>query len=171
MGRPHLITQYMNAGLPTVSMQKRLPYRPEPAEVDRLYRAINRYIFDNALTQPDITIGTLQKVWGRCNWQDDRQRKGSWGKAGTWCTIDLYDKWFCPQWFCNTLAHEMVHQWQWDVYRWEHRERFGREMHLNSGAHGPSFFLWRDIFEDWQLSLKHAHGQKRWFRHQDLRKT
>ncbi len=168
MGRPYLITQYMNASLPCVSEQKRLPYRPHPDEVNSLYRAINKHIFDNALTQPQITLGTLQKIWGRCNWQDSRQRRGSWGKTGTWCTIDLYDKWFCPQWFCNTLAHEMVHQWQWDIYRWEHRDKFGREMHTDSGAHGPSFFLWRDVFEDWGMSLKTAHGQRRWFRKQNL---
>ena len=168
MARPYLISQYMNAPLPTISEQKRLPFRPCPEEVDALYKAINRHIFDNVLTQPEIVLGTLKKAWGRCHWLDNRVRRSSWGKNGTWCRIELYDKWFSPQWFCTTLAHEMVHQWQWDVYRWEHRERWGREMHLNSGAHGPSFHYWHDVYQDWGISLKLSHGQKRWFRHQDL---
>jgi len=168
MGRPYLISQYMNAGLPGISVQKRLPFRPQPEEVDALYRAINRHIFDNTLTQPDITIGTLQKCWGRCNWEETRQKRGSHGKPGTWCKIELYDKWIAPQWFCTTLAHEMVHQYQWDIYRWNHLEWFGKEMHTDSGAHGPSFHMWRDAFHSWGIPLKQAHGQKRWFRHQDL---
>jgi hypothetical protein len=168
MARPDLITQYMTAPLPCVSEQKRLPFRPEPEQVGQLYRVINRNIFDNQLTQPEIFLGTIKNAWGRCNWMENRQRRSSWGKPGTWCQIELYDKWFSPQWFCNTLAHEMVHQWQWDIYRWEHQEQHGRKMYDDSGAHGPSFHYWRECFESWGLSLKISHGQRRWFRHQDL---
>jgi hypothetical protein len=158
----------MTAPLPCVSEQKRLPFRPEPEQVGQLYRVINRNIFDNQLTQPEIFLGTIKNAWGRCNWMENRQRRSSWGKPGTWCQIELYDKWFSPQWFCNTLAHEMVHQWQWDIYRWEHQEQHGRKMYDDSGAHGPSFHYWRECFESWGMSLKISHGQRRWFRHQDL---
>jgi hypothetical protein len=155
----------MNAELPNISTQKRLPFRPHPEEVDALYRALNKHIFNNALTQPDIILGTLKKCWGRCNWLETKQKRG---QPGTYCRIELYDKWFCPQWFCTTLAHEMVHQWQWDIYRWDHIREFGREMYWDSGAHGPSFHHWRPDMAEWGISLKIAHGQKRWFRHQDL---
>lgn len=168
MARPYLISQYMNADLPTISEQKRLPFRPCPEEVDALYRALNKHIFDNQLTQPEIVIGSLKKCWGRCSWMDTKQRRGSWGKSGTWCNIHLMDKWISPQWFCTTLAHEMVHQWQWDIYRWEHIREFGREMFWDSGGHGPSFHLWRGDMAQWGISLKISHGQKRWYRHQDL---
>ena len=171
MARPYLITQYMTAGLPTVSIQKRLPYRPEPREVDALYRAINRRIFDNALTQPEIILGQLKKCWGRCSWEDTQQRKGSWGKTGTWCKIDLMDKYISPQWFCSVLAHEMVHQWQWDIYRWDHLRDFGREMYWDSGAHGPSFHLWKPALAEWGIPLKISHSQKRWYCSQDLFKS
>jgi len=165
MARPHLITQYMQAPLPTISEQRTLPFRPHPREVDALYRAINRHVFDNQLTQPEITIGTLQNVWGCCNWQDRRQRRSSWGKRGTWCTIELMDKWISPQWFCTTLAHEMVHQWQWDVERFDRR---GYTIHTHSGAHGPSFYAWRDQLAYWGIPLKIAHSQRRWYRTQKL---
>lgn len=171
MARPDLITRYMTAGLPCISEQKRLPFRPEPYEVDALYRVINRNIFDNQLTQPDMTVGTMKRAWGRCLWLPTRQRRSSWGKWGTWCQIELMDKWISPQWFCATLAHEMVHQWQWDIYRWEHRKELGREMNTESGAHGPSFHLWKQSLADWGIPLKLAHSQKRWYCSQDLFKT
>jgi len=167
MARPNLISQYMNADLPSISVQKRLPFRPHPEQADALYRVINRHIFDNTLTLPDIMLGTLQKCWGQCEWLDQRQKSASWGKQGTWCRISLSDKWFCPQWFCTVLAHEMVHQYQWDIERFD---RTGFNICENSGAHGPSFFAWRERFAYWGIDLKTAHGQKRWFRHQDFNK-
>jgi hypothetical protein len=164
MARPNLITQYMTAPLPCASEQRRLPYRPSMEEARSLYNAINRYVFENQLTRPDIYLKTnCQKYWGVCNWEGKRQKSASWGKPGTWCTIELMDKWFCPQWFCNTLAHEMVHQYQWDL-----EDDFNVNDH--SGAHGPSFFAWKERFSYYGLHLKTSHGMKRWLKHQDFRK-
>lgn len=168
MGRPYLISQYMDAELPGISVQKRMPFRPSVRDVQALYKSINRHMFDNCLTLPEIQTGVLQKCWGRCIWEPTQQRRGSHGKTGTWCSIQLYDKWFSPQWFCTTLAHEMVHQYQWDVYRFQFQDQHGRKMFEYSGAHGPSFYAWRECFESWGVPLKISHGQKRWFKHQDL---
>ena len=167
MARTSLITQYMTAQLPSVSQQKRLPFRPSVDDAVTLYRSLNRNIFDNHLTQPDIDLYQQQKTWGLCHWMEHRQKTASWGKPGTWCRISLNDKWFCPQWFCTTLAHEMVHQYQWDIERFN---KTGFNIRENSGAHGPSFFAWRDRLAHWGIDLKTAHGQKRWFRHQDFNK-
>jgi hypothetical protein len=171
MARPNLISQYMNAGLPIISHQKKLLFRPSLYEVDSLYRAINRSVFDNQLTQPEIYVGTIRKAWGLCTWLTERQKRSSWGKQGTWCSIQLMDKWISPQWFCVTLAHEMVHQYQWDVYRWEHRETFGRDISIESDAHGPSFYAWRPRFEENGMPLKRWHGQRRWYKSQNLFKA
>ena len=46
----------------------------------------------------------------------------------------------------------------------------GKEMHLDSGAHGPNFFMWRERFADYDMHLKQWYGQKRWFLHQDFTK-
>ena len=170
MAGTSLITRYLNAPLPTISEQKRLPFRPEPREIEALYRSINKHVFNNELTQPEIYMHSIKKCWGLCNWEDTRQKRGSHGKQGTWCYLEISDKWFSPQWCVNVLAHEMVHQYQWDIYRWQHREEFGREINLNSAAHGPSFFAWRGYMSDYGLDLKTSHGMKRWFKHQDLRK-
>ena len=167
-----LITRYMNAELPTKTEQRRLPFRPHPEEVDSLYRSINRHVFDNQLTQPTIELGILQETWGLCIWMDTRQRRGGPGRPGTWCQMRLVDKWYSPQWFCAVLAHEMVHQYQWDIDRWNYRDEYGCDPRSRySGAHGPSFRAWREELERHGVPLKLAFSRRAWFRHQDLHKS
>jgi hypothetical protein len=74
------------------------------------------------------------------------------------------DKWFCAQWAVTVIAHEMVHQHQWDIEgpkRW----RKGKDFLM---SHGPTFFRFRDKLEKYGISLKTAHSQRKWFKHQDL---
>lgn len=158
MARPNPIRAIMEAPLPSISYQRHKLFRPTYENVLYAYKIINRYIFDNELRRPVIELAQTQRCWGYCQWQQCHVWNGSW------CTIRLNDKWFCPQWFINTLAHEMVHQYQWDIHRWE----FG--LPENSGGHGPSFFAWRDIFDYYGLTLKTSFGQRRWFKFQDFSK-
>ena len=162
MARPNPIRKIMSQPLPMISEQRRKCFRPTNKEVIYAYNILNKYLFDNTLYRPNIELGRLRKTWGYCLWQKEQQDTGSY------CTIKLSDKWFSPQWCVNVLAHEMVHQYQWDLHRWQHREEFGREINLNSAAHGPSFFAWRGFMSDFGLDLKTSHGMKRWFKHQDL---
>ena len=152
----------MSAPLPSKYYQRRKMFRPSYEDVIYAYNAINKHIFDKALRRPIITLGQPQKCWAYCQWNDTVQYNGSY------CNIFLSNKWFCQQWFLNTLAHEMVHQYQWDVYRWEHLDYYGKPMFCGSGAHGPSFFEWREEFAYYGLTLKTAFGQKRWFKYQDF---
>jgi SprT-like family len=157
----------MTAALPSPAVQKRLPFRPTHEQAVKLYKNINRYVFDNQLTQPEIILkGNLRKSWAFCDWRYYPQKLGRGTRPDTYCKIVLMDKWFCPQWFCNTLAHEMVHQYQWDIERFDSNY----QIHTTSGAHGPSFFVWRDHFAKFGLHLKTSHGMRRWLRHQDFRK-
>ena len=162
MARPNPIRAIMAQPLPSITYQRRKKFRPNAADVTYAYNIINRYVFDGVLVRPHIQKGTLRKAWGVCHWMQEEQSTGSW------CNIRLMDKWFCPQWFMNTLAHEMVHQYQWDHYRWEHLDYYGKPMFEGSGGHGPSFYMWRDRFEQYNLTLKISFGQKRWFKHQDF---
>jgi hypothetical protein len=165
MARPNPIRAIMESELPTKTYQRQKLFRPRPSEVVYAYNIINRHIFDSQLNRPDIYVKShLRKIWGCCSWLDRKQYTGSY------CYIQLSDKWFCPQWFYQVLAHEMVHQWQWDVYRWDHENYFDRKMYEKSGAHGPSFYAWRDRFAEYGLNLKTSHGQKRWFKYQDFAK-
>ena len=162
MARPNPVRRIMEAELPSITYQRRKLFRPGAEDITYAYSILNRHVFHNRLKMPTITTGRLGKAWGSCNWYYGEKT------PGTYCDIWLADKWFCPQWFMNTLAHEMVHQWQWDVYRWHHISTAGKEMYTDSGAHGPSFHSWRDTFAEYGIPLKIAHGQRRWFKHQDL---
>jgi hypothetical protein len=159
MARPNPIRQIMAADLPSLSYQKRLLFRPSEADVNYAYNIINRYCFDNLLRPPILEQGSIRKAWGYCLWQEQEV-------SGSYCKIRIMNKWFCPQWFMNTLAHEMVHQWQWDIHRWE---RYNQGIHRDlQGSHGPSFFAWRDRFEYYGLHLKTFHRMRKWMKYQDF---
>lgn len=164
MARPNPIRAIMATPLPSITYQRRKSFRPSDEDIIYAYNIINRYVFDNQLRRPDITKGTLRKAWGYCQWLENEQ------KTGSATHIRLMDKWFCTQWFMQTLAHEMVHQYQWDIYRYEHMDFYGRDINQYSGAHGPSFFAWRERFEFYDLTLKVSFGQRRWFKYQDFTK-
>lgn len=157
MARPNPIRAIMEAPLPSITYQRRLSFRPDYKEINYIYNRLNFYLFDNRLRKPTITQGTRRKTWGFCEWENELQDTGSY------TTIKLMDKWFTPSWFVQTLAHEMVHQYQWDIARWE--EYDGKMP--DSGAHGPSFFAHRERFAHYGLRLKTSFGMKRWFKHQD----
>jgi hypothetical protein len=154
----------MATPLPSITYQRRKSFRPSDEDIIYAYNIINRYVFDNQLRRPEILQQSLRKAWGYCQWLNEEQNDGSSVQ------IRLMDKWFCPQWFMNTLAHEMVHQYQWDVYRYDHMDYYGRDINQSSGAHGPSFYFWRERFENYDLNLKMAFGQRRWFKYQDFNK-
>lgn len=164
MARPNPIRSLMQADLPSLTYQRKKLFRPNPADVVYAYNIINRHVFHNQLVRPEIRIGRINKAWGVCRWHDREQYTGSS------CDLILSDKWFCQQWFINTLAHEMVHQYQWDVYRWDYQEYFGRDIHQNSGGHGPSFFMWREEFDYYGLNLKSWFRMKKWFKYQNFSK-
>lgn len=159
MARPNPIRRIMESSLPSITYQRRRGFRPSYADINYAYNIINRYCFDNQLRKPVIVQGITRDTWGYCTWEDKQQDTGSY------CNIRISDKWFCPQWFMNTLAHEMAHQYQWDIHRWEYYD--GR-MNKRGEAHGPDFFMWRERFEHYGLNLKTAHRMKRWFKYQDF---
>ena len=139
MARPNPIRTMMATPLPPKTVQRRLPYRPKLSEVIYTYNILNRYVFDNKLVRPTIVTKTLRKAWGVCYGLAELDYS-----TGSNCRIQINDKWFSTQWMVTTLAHEMCHQYQWDVYRWDHKDFTGREMNTDSGAHGPSFYMWRE---------------------------
>ena len=158
MSRPNPIRTIMKSSLPSITSQRHKEFRPSVDDVIYAYKILNRYVFYNKLRRPIIELKQTQKNWGYCTWHN----KHIWN--GSWCTIRLNDKWFCPQWFMNTLAHEMVHQYQWDVWSWDNN------LPEASGGHGPSFFMWREQFEYYGLTLKTSFGQRRWFKYQNFNK-
>jgi len=153
------LRELMTLPLPTRSEQKRLAFRPSLRFTYHVYELINYEIFGDYMYKPKIELQShCNKYWGICYGATNKDYTGSY------CRINLSDKWFCPQWFVTTLAHEMVHQFQWDIIGPE-REKEGKNWLM---SHGPSFYQFRPDMEEHYISLKTAHSQRRWFEHQDL---
>jgi hypothetical protein len=148
LARPHPLKRLMQTPLPPISYQKRQLYRPSLREVRYHYSILNQYVFKNQLVIPPIQMGICRNYWGKCEGITDQTKKG------TYCTIKLSDKWFCVQWLITTLAHEMVHQYEWDF--------------LDTMTHRQSFFIWREELAKFNINLKISHSQYKWFQYQDL---
>jgi len=150
------VARFMSHELPTISEQKQKLYRPTIGQVEFYYRLLNHLIFRDQLTRPALVIRRLHSAWGLCV-----------GRGDLSCEIHLTDRFYCKQWFLLVLAHEMCHQYQWEV--------LGRER-VNQGrypimSHGPTFFLFRDKLKQFGIPLKTAVRTHRWFRHQDFFKA
>jgi hypothetical protein len=160
MSKSSQLYALMSEELPNITYQKRLTYRTSQKEVLALFKIINKEIFNNKLPTPKIEVmGRCRKYWGLCTANDFVLNTDP---TKSDCVIRLMDKWFCKQWLISTLAHEMCHQYQWDIYS-RKRVKNGQKPIM---SHGPSFFLFRDKLAAHGISLKRSHGMKRWFRHQ-----
>ncbi len=154
----------MSQDLPNITYQKRLNYRTNKREVLALFKVINKEIFSNKLPIPEIQIlPRCREYWGLCiangfTLGDDPTISN--------CTIRLMDKWYCKQWLITVLAHEMCHQYQWDVNS-RKRIKEGRKPLM---SHGPSFFHFKDKLASHGISLKRAHGRRNWFIYQNFNK-
>ena len=159
MARPNPLRVMMAAKLPSKTIQRRTPYRPCGEEIRYTYDRLNWYIFDNALKQPLIKIKTLYGAWGICYGYDEPYRN-----TKSNCTIELSNKWYSIQWMVTCLAHEMCHQYQWDLYGPE-REKNGKDWLM---SHGPTFFEHRDRLAEYNIPLRIQYDHALWFQHQDL---
>lgn len=157
------LIEIMKDNLPSLSYQKRLGYRTNLIEVEELYKLINHNIFDNKLHMPELIVsGRCRKYWGMCFGAIEKPED-----SNTYCRIKLMDKWYCRQWLITTLAHEMCHQYQWDIIG-PIREEQGKFPLM---SHGPSFFIHRNKLAEHGVSLKKAHSRKKWFETQDFFKS
>lgn len=106
------------------------------------YEMLNRYVFDNGLEPCPITVRRIRGVWGMC----DGRVEGDEFRVHEITLTKKYP--FCAL-FVATLAHEMVHQFQWDVLsneRWQE----GKDPIM---SHGPSFFAWRPALDEYNIPL------------------
>ena len=160
MSKFYNISELMDSPLPSIGYQKRLLYRTNYSEVVNLYHQLNYYVFDNAMSMPPIeVVPRCRDYWGICFGSHDKIRYQK-----SYCKIRVMDKWYCKQWLITILAHEMCHQYQWDIIG-ETREQEGKERIM---SHGPSFFVFRDRLAEYGIPLKTSHGKKRWFKHQNM---
>lgn len=162
MRKPHTLKDLMNEELPNITSQKKLSYKPTIREVRQLYKMINEAVFYNKLIIPKIKLKThFRNAWGTCEGEDK-----PFNPKRSRCVITLSDKWYCKQWLIVTLAHEMVHQYQWDIYS-QIRKKRGKESLM---SHGPSFFVFRNRLKKFDIPLKEASDTAKWFETQNLMK-
>lgn len=150
------IAHFMEQDLPTISQQRAKPYRPTVGQARYYFRLLNHVIFHDRLSTSLIVVRRLHGAWGLCKGLHDLS-----------CEIHLTDRYYCRQWFLTVLAHEMCHQYQWQVLSTS-RQRKGQ---MPIMSHGPSFFLFRDHLRRYGIPLKTAVSQSSWFRHQNLFKA
>jgi hypothetical protein len=156
------LLQLMSEPLPSIGLQKKLSYRPTKREVKKLYNIINEEIFNNELPPASLEIKShCRGYWGMCMSTGFNPKKKS-----SQCKIRLSDRWYCKQWLIDTLAHEMVHQYQWDIYSKE-RATEGKEPIM---SHGPSFYKFRKQLAEYGIMLKRTSRTSLWFKYQTLTK-
>ncbi len=157
------LNRLMTEALPTISFQKRLSYRTSLTEVRSLFKILNKELFNGELPIPKFQLVYRWKgYWGECSAKDDTP-----AAARSTCIITLVDKWVCRQWLITILAHEMCHQYQWDVAGLR-RIQQGLEPIM---SHGPSFFVHRDRLTMHSIPLKRSPNLGNWFKFQNLFKS
>jgi len=156
------ILAYMSEELPTIPAQKRLVYRTDEKEIRQLFKMLNKTVFENKLPTPRFRIiKRTTDYWGQCE-ADDFNPNPNTKKSN--CIIYLSSKWYCKQWLIDSLAHEMCHQYQWDVLSKERaRQGLGPIM-----SHGPSFYIFRDKLKEHGIPLKRYHRIHKWWKYQNL---
>ena len=154
------LRRLLETPLPSISQQRRKPYRPDEQEINRIYSLINRAIFDGQMRRPRIVTGREVDALGWCIGMrpPTRTRSG--------CVIRLTDKWFSVHWLIFVMAHEMCHQYQWDILG-PQRQAQGRQPMM---SHGPSFLMHRQRLAEIGVPLLKKIYMYRWFQYQDLRK-
>lgn len=151
----------MEEPLPSKTAQRKQLYRPKIDEVMALYRLINREVFYGRLPTPKIYLTRLHGAIGVCE-----GKEGPLRKTKSYCTITISDRYYCRQWLISTLAHEMVHQYQWDIFS-NVRVKQGLPRHM---SHGPSFYIWRKKLNKFGIGLKaNAMQDNHWFKSQDTK--
>jgi len=153
------LPEMMLIPLPSIPTQKKMPYRPTQTEVEYVYDLLNQEVFGGCLIRPKLIIAArCRNYWGMCYGEDTPQQNG------TFCKIKIMDKWFCAQWMVTVLAHEMCHQYQWDVFSKPRADKGKRRLM----RHGPSFYRFQQQLKLQGISLRTTSSMKRWFKHQDL---
>ena len=141
MARRNELIKIMESELPDRNAIRK-GYRPSRRQARYYYDLINQHIFKNKLVPTRIKISRMRECWGYC---DDCGSDSYDPKT----LIRLTDKFPCLQFFIAVLAHEMIHQYQWEV---EGPRRMTRGLRYRFG-HGKSFFRWRAKFNKFGIPL------------------
>ena len=124
-------------------------FTPTVEQCQSWFRILNRGMFGSNLTQPTLIVRRMIYDWGLCvaDWDNRKCRKGTFDQrvipyhVPINYRIELHNKF--PRWkdFIETLAHEMVHLYQMQVWK---------DPYSNHNAH---FYSWKNYFKQHNLRL------------------
>jgi len=156
MARRNPIQVIMESELPDFSKRPRL-YRPKLKDAKLYYKLLNRHIFENQLTPTRIKLIGMRDCWGYCS------NQGSAGDVHA-SEIHLARRFPCVQFFIAVVAHEMIHQYQWEIETPIRRNRGLRPC----WGHGDSFFRWKNKFKKLGIPLSRYGNHIKLKEHQDI---
>lgn len=153
------LQKLMHEELPPITYQRRKAYKTSIKEISYLYELLNREVFNNKLYKPKFYLVLKPKLYfGYCTPIPHKANK----KAH--CTISLTKSWACKQWLIMILAHEMCHQYQWDILS---KERISKGL-KPVFSHGPTFFMHKKKLLKYDIPLKKIYNFHGWLRTQNL---
>ena len=124
-------------------------FTPTVEQCQSWFRILNRGMFGRNLIQPKIIVRRMINDWGLCiaDWDNRKCRAGTFNQrvipyhVPINYRIELHNKF--PRWkdFIETLAHEMVHLYQMQVWK---------DPYSN---HNANFYSWKNYFKQHNLRL------------------
>jgi len=118
-------------------------FTPTIEQCQSWFRILNRGMFGRNLIAPEFRVRRMIYDWGLCvaDWDNRKCRAGRFNQrlipyhVPIKYKIELHDKY--PTWkdFIETLAHEMVHLYQMQVWK---------DPYSN---HNSNFYSWRNYFK------------------------
>ena len=124
-------------------------FTPTVEQCQSWFRILNRGMFGSNLTQPTLVVRRMIYDWGLCiaDWDNRKCKKGTFNQrvipyhVPIRYRIELHNKF--PRWkdFIETLAHEMVHLYQMQVWK---------DPYSN---HNSYFYSWKNLFKQHNLRL------------------
>jgi len=112
-------------------------FRPTICDCREVFRNINAKVFNNELRMPNFRLMYSKDFWGMCRGDLDDPAK---------CTIFMNKSFLSKRLFIDTMAHEMVHQWEWLTHE--------------NMTHGRKFFQWRNELAKFNICLARAYRIK-----------
>jgi len=112
-------------------------FRPTIHDCREVWTNINRNVFNGELKMPSFRLIYTKAFWGECQGVLDDP---------TSVKMKINKSFLSKRLFINTMAHEMVHQWEW--------------LTNEDMTHGPQFFLWRNELEKFNITLSRAYRIK-----------
>jgi hypothetical protein len=112
-------------------------FRPTISDCREIWSNINRNVFNGELKMPSFRLVYTKAFWGECQGVLEDQTR---------VKMKINKSFLSKRLFINTMAHEMVHQWEW--------------LNNENMTHGPQFFLWRDQLANYNITLSRCYRMK-----------